>query len=517
VLTPATSTPRVSIWEWAQTALLAANLAWSTLGRGGFPPPIMQVTAALTAALLVVHLLARVVPGGGDSPRRAAHPAGWFFLPFLLYAAVNALWISPVPWLAWRDWFGWAQMIAVFWVVLNSIRSPAPQRVLFLTIISLGIVGVLLACYQCFVNADWQMLGGTRLYYRGRGSGPFGMPNSLAAFFLLVLPAAAALGFRRSATPAARVWWGWVTLVLALGLVLTISRGAWLAFALALMVWPLCAVHGPWLRRMGIAALVLGGLLLAGGVLYSRSPGVRARLAGLITDAGERTRPIAWRGAWALFREHPVIGTGAGSYDVLFEKYRPEGFADRPLYAHNDYLNTCGLPAVFRRGRDRRRALRLGAARGKSAPHRLAQLAHGGGGAGRGVTRVCAAARGGVSLQDSRACAHVCDHRGVRREPAMACRGGVAAAIFAPCGRDPGGGVRGRVPRVFPAEIPRGEFARAGARRDRRAGPRTRGCGALSQPARIRTRCACACDSSRPCEWPGLGRPCVRDGVVVAG
>jgi tetratricopeptide (TPR) repeat protein len=35
-----------------------------------------------------------------------------------------------------------------------------------------------------------------------------------------------------------------------------------------------------------------------------------------------------------------VTGTGAGSYDVLFEKYRPEGFRDRTLYAHNDYLNT---------------------------------------------------------------------------------------------------------------------------------------------------------------------------------
>jgi tetratricopeptide (TPR) repeat protein len=35
-----------------------------------------------------------------------------------------------------------------------------------------------------------------------------------------------------------------------------------------------------------------------------------------------------------------LLGTGAGSYDVLFEKYRPEGFGDHTLWAHNDYLNT---------------------------------------------------------------------------------------------------------------------------------------------------------------------------------
>jgi hypothetical protein len=47
-----------------------------------------------------------------------------------------------------------------------------------------------------------------------------------------------------------------------------------------------------------------------------------------------------WRGAWQIFGAHPVAGGGAGAYDVLFEKYRPEGFRDEPVYAHCDYLNT---------------------------------------------------------------------------------------------------------------------------------------------------------------------------------
>jgi tetratricopeptide (TPR) repeat protein len=35
-----------------------------------------------------------------------------------------------------------------------------------------------------------------------------------------------------------------------------------------------------------------------------------------------------------------VLGTGAGSYNTLFERHRPEGFRDEPQWAHNDYLNT---------------------------------------------------------------------------------------------------------------------------------------------------------------------------------
>ena len=41
-----------------------------------------------------------------------------------------------------------------------------------------------------------------------------------------------------------------------------------------------------------------------------------------------------------MVREQPLLGTGAGSYGVLFERYRPERFWDDPRWAHNDYLNT---------------------------------------------------------------------------------------------------------------------------------------------------------------------------------
>jgi hypothetical protein len=64
------------------------------------------------------------------------------------------------------------------------------------------------------------------------------------------------------------------------------------------------------------------------------------RVNQLVQNAGERTRPILWRGAWRIFEAHPVVGGGAGSFDTLFELYRPEGYLDQPYYAHCDYLNT---------------------------------------------------------------------------------------------------------------------------------------------------------------------------------
>jgi O-antigen ligase len=340
---PNESTPvRASRWEWSTTALLVANLAWTTLCLGGFRPETMVVTSALNALLLAVHLTSRAFARGGNDVRRW-HPAGGWFLPFLVYAAANVLWVTPVPWLGWRDWLGWAQMILVFWVVLNDVRSRGPRILLLAGLVAVGLVAVLLACYQRFVRPDWMMLGRVQVeQFLGRSSGSFGIPNSLAALLLLLIPALAVLALQRGASVLQRSLCGLLTLLFGLGLVLTISRGAWLALALVLAAWPVFAAGGSWRRRTGLAALAALGVVAVIGALYFSLPNVRERIAQLAVNSGERTRPIMWRGAWRIYRAHPVAGGGAGSFNVLFESYRPEGYQDEPLWAHNDYLNTLG-------------------------------------------------------------------------------------------------------------------------------------------------------------------------------
>lgn len=333
----ALSSQRTSAWEWAQVGLLLGSFAWTTLCLGGFRPETMLVTSGLNALLLAIHLAGRAL-GGGSQPR--FHWAGWWLLPFLAYALANVIWVSPVPWLGWRDWLGWAQLAIVFWVGLNGVRSPRARTWLFSGIVAVAMVTVLLACYQRFVKPDWLMLGRTQAdQFVGRASGSFGIPNSLAAFLLLLIPPLAALMFRRGASVVQRVGCGYLALVLLFGLGLTISRGGFIALALVLVLWPLF-MAGSLGRRLAwtaVAALAVAAALVA---LYLGSPSVRGRFEQMKADAGERTRPIMWRGAWQIFREHPAWGGGASSFNVLFEKFRPNQFQDEPIWAHNDYVNT---------------------------------------------------------------------------------------------------------------------------------------------------------------------------------
>ncbi len=335
----------VQVWEWAQVALLVGNLAWTTLCLGGYRPETMVMTTALSAALLVVHLIGFVMLreelAGRQGEVARVHPAGWWLLPFLAYAAANVVFVSPVEWIGWRDWIGWAQMIAVFWVVLNGVRTREARVVLFGGIVALALGAAVMACYQRFVRPDWLMMGRVQAdQFIGRASGPFGIPNSLGALLLLVLFPVGALLFQRGASAVQRVFFGYVAALLLVGLVLTVSRGAWLAAVLVGIAWPIFGGSGSVAKRMlwaGAAAVALGATVLT---LFLTVPLVRERLTSLKTDVGEKTRPIMWLGAWKIFREHPMWGSGAGSYNVAFERHRPERFQDEPKWAHNDYLNT---------------------------------------------------------------------------------------------------------------------------------------------------------------------------------
>jgi len=339
---PDPSTPvRASAWEWARVVLLSANLLWTTLCLGGFLPGTRVAMVALTAALLAVHLA---------DPLRGtrAHPAGWLFAPFLVYAAANVAWVTPVRWLGWIDWLNWAQTAAVFWIVLNGVESWSCRRAIWIVVVGLGVASAALAGYQHFVNPKWIMLGRTQAdQFIGRSSGPFGIPNSLGVFMALLIPPVGAQAFGPGRTRAVRALCLVALAVLAAGFVLAVSRGAWLALAAAFALRPFLSRGRSLGRRLAGAAIAIGAAAAAVAVLYFSFPLMRVRADQLVRDAGEHSRPILWRGAWGIFREHRILGSGAASFDALFESYRPEGFRDQPVYAHSDYLNTlCDYGAV---------------------------------------------------------------------------------------------------------------------------------------------------------------------------
>lgn len=330
-----TATAGPTTGEWMIAGLLAGNLAWTTLCLGGVRAETMVLSWALTGIALALQLALTAWTGG------RSHAAGFWLLPFLGYAAVSVLWITPVPWIGKREWLGWAQLVATFWISLNGLRRPGPRLVVVGTALGLAVFAVVLAAYQRFIAPEWLMMERTQVaQYIGRASGSFGNPNNFAALLALAIPPVLSLAWQRGATAFQRVLFGYLGLVLLLGIGLTISRGGWLALALALACWPLFARSQAWASRILLSATALGAVIMAGAALYSTVPLVKTRLDNLARDRGEWSRPILWEASTQLFTSAPVLGTGAGSFNTLFERHRPERFNDEPQWTHNEYLNT---------------------------------------------------------------------------------------------------------------------------------------------------------------------------------
>jgi hypothetical protein len=156
----------------------------------------------------------------------------------------------------------------------------------------------------------------------------------------LLIPPVSFTVFNREAPTSRRALASLALAALLCGFVLAVSRGAWLSLAAAL------ALRSLFMPGRGIASRILGAVAAVAvpaatiAVLYYTFPIMHERVHQFVTDIGERSRPIIWKGAWQIFLQHPVFGGGAGCFDILFEAFRPVGFHDEPFYAHCDYLNT---------------------------------------------------------------------------------------------------------------------------------------------------------------------------------
>jgi O-antigen ligase len=152
---------------------------------------------------------------------------------------------------------------------------------------------------------------------------PIGYANALGGLAALALPLAVALAVhdaRRAVVSLA----GGSAFVLAVALYLTQNRSGYLAVGVALIVW-LSRTLAPRMRSAWVVRSAPVAVVLVGVVLW------RA-LAGF----GDRAQ--YWRVARRAFEQHPLLGSGAGTFDEQWLRYRGSGVSVRD--AHSLYLET---------------------------------------------------------------------------------------------------------------------------------------------------------------------------------
>lgn len=173
-----------------------------------------------------------------------------------------------------------------------------------------------------------------------RAVGPYGHPNALALYLVRALPFALAL-LALSPDPRRRRALLVTCPLLALGLFLTFSRGAFVAVAIAVILLALVA------RRRDVR-LALLGLLAVGGLLALLLSGTRfASLAGGGGSLGLRL--LIWDATLEMVRDNPAFGVGL---DQFLYQYAPryidpaaweEKFTSHPHNLFLDFWTRLGI------------------------------------------------------------------------------------------------------------------------------------------------------------------------------
>jgi len=175
----------------------------------------------------------------------------------------------------------------------------------------------------------------------------FALPNTLAAYLLLLLPTSLALA-TAARKPAVKGILLAVTTLVFLGLFLTFSKGGWLAGGVVLLIF--LAWRGrAWGRRSWVilGSVALMALASLGVALWS-SPYLRSRMASMGGElsGSAQVRRQYWAAGWSMWQAHPVLGIGPGNFANHYMQHKvPE--AEEVKQAHNDYVQLLAESGPF--------------------------------------------------------------------------------------------------------------------------------------------------------------------------
>lgn len=250
-------------------------------------------------------------------------------------AMTGTLWLATrtavFPLLAWDSWTGFVQTLAGVAMTLALCTTLARVRIIALTAaLSLGTMAVV-----ALVSPEWdagRLIG---------GGGNYRDSNDFALALCMVLPMFLC-AWRTAERSFVRVLMLGMIPVVLVAIVLTQSRGGFLALGVTLGAWALFT-RGRVFKIALAPAAVLLFLALAPATTLDRITSIQK----YSHDSSARDRLSSWKVAWRIAEDRPLTGVGPGNFIAVYDRYTNDFRA--PHVAHNtplQILANAGIPAL---------------------------------------------------------------------------------------------------------------------------------------------------------------------------
>src|SRR6266851_1172622 len=241
--------------------------------------------------------------------------------------------------------------LAVYFVAtLIFIDTPRRLRTIVRTIVIFGFLLAMFGLTQSFTS------DGTRVYWfrqlaQSTAFGPFINRHHFAGYMELAIALPLGLLFSGAIESYKRPIYAFVALMMGVALIMTNSRGGIISLAAEILFLAVVATPGlrrgerrPRAQRIRSALLRAGlafGLIvvLIGGTIAVGGSDVFTRLLGTPSAEDPTTgRSHFWHVTLDVIKAYPVIGSGLGSFSVIYTRYDTRNGYLRLEQAHNDYL-----------------------------------------------------------------------------------------------------------------------------------------------------------------------------------
>jgi len=276
--------------------------------------------------------------------------------------------LSIYKWATWNDFKLFLLYLAVLFVFLNNITTERQLRRIVLVVISVGFGMALLGILQKLSGTQAIYWFWTTPSWIGRKPGffgPFVNRNNFAGYMVMALPLTFGLlwsirthrlvkrdgdgeseteRLERQDAGMQKGLLGFFAFIMVVALFMSLSRGGILSFIVVMFFMALVMAFRRGVRRRGRVAWFMTVAALA--VLVSiNMPSTQERLstlANLEEDYSALYRVDVWKDTRKMLRDNPILGTGLGTFQYMFPRYRDRSATNRFYWdhAHNDYLET---------------------------------------------------------------------------------------------------------------------------------------------------------------------------------
>ncbi len=340
-----------NVLGYAMIINLAVALVFAVVAFGATTIDLVAVVYAL-AMLLALLWATKLVLARSVSWKRS--PMHWPVVAFTLYALIRYF-TSTFEYPARLELFQVMLCAFIYFAAANNFYHKRDRMILLNVLVILAILESGYALWQFYTHAEKVLHIVRPEIYQNRGSGTFICPNHLAGFLGIVLGLVLAyIAIRRGRgrsverSTLLKVYLIYAAVVFMGGMLATLSRAGWISTMIGVMV---VLLWGDWRQRamwprIAVAVVAVVTLIVVAArvekvreyITYTFSP-QRAQPHSSLRDTSLGGRTLLWKATASVIGDHPVVGTGPGSWQWYNLKYRDPSLQRRPVYAHNEFLN----------------------------------------------------------------------------------------------------------------------------------------------------------------------------------